>query len=77
MSSPLPVGQSEDAVIVSAQIAAGHDGDADLVLSLLHPNGVEAKVILDPAAGFVLMRNCGADRLEDLVGQSWRKIIEE
>jgi hypothetical protein len=73
----LPGHLPNEATIVSAQIAAGHDGEADLVLGLLYPNGVEARVVLDTVTGFALMHNCGVDRLEDLTGQSWRKIIEE
>ena len=64
-----------EAVIVDAQIAAGHDGTAELVLSLRHPNGAEEPVVLDAELGLDLMRRCGAATLDELAGHSWRKIL--
>ena len=68
---------SGEAVIVCAQIAAGHDGSAELVVSLRLANGVEGPVILSGEAGLELMRRCGAATLDELAGQSWRKILGE
>ena len=68
---------SAEAIIVGAEIVAGHDGSADMVVRLRHPNGVEAPVTLDEATGLKLMRNCGASDLDALTGQSWRRIVEE
>ena len=65
-----------EAVIVSAEIVAGHDGSAEMVVRLRHPNGAEGPVILDEATGLKLMKNCGASHVDDLVGQSWRRIVE-
>jgi hypothetical protein len=65
-----------EAVIVGADLAAGHDGQAEVVLQLLYPNGVVGSVTLDAAAGYALMRNCDIDSLSGLTGQSWRKILE-
>lgn len=65
-----------EAVIVGADLAAGHDGQAELVLRILYPNGAEGSVVLDAAAGYALMRNCNIDSLNGLAGQSWRKILE-
>ena len=65
-----------EAVIVGAELAAGHDGQAELVLRILYPNGVVGSVLLDAEAGFALMRNCDIDSLSGLAGQSWRKILE-
>ena len=62
-------------VIVGAEIAAGHDGAAELVLSLRHPNGVIEPVVLDAGKGLDLMRRCGAASLDDLAGRSWREIL--
>ncbi len=64
-----------EAVIVAAEIAAGHDGTAELVLSLRHPNGAEEPVVLDAERGLELMRRCGAATLDDLAGRSWREIL--
>jgi hypothetical protein len=65
-----------DAIIVGADIGAGHDGAAELVVRLRHANGAEDAVALDADIGFALMRACGADSFADLAGQSWRKILE-
>ena len=67
---------SDEAVIVGAEIVAGHDGSAELLIHLRHPGGAEGPVQLDEATGLRLMRNCKASRLEDLTGQSWRRILE-
>jgi hypothetical protein len=63
---------SEEAVIV----VAGHDGAAELVVRLRHPNGAEAPVVLNEETGLRLMEACGASHVDDLAGQSWRRILE-
>ena len=73
MSRPPPA----EAVIVSAEIAAGHDGSAELVVRLRWPDGREGPVVLDARTGLKLMKNCGAAELADLAGHSWRRIVEE
>jgi len=65
----------DEAVIVGAEIVAGHDGSAELVVRLRHPNGTEHPVQLDEDTGLKLMEACGAASLEDLKGQSWRRIV--
>ena len=67
---------NDEAVIVGAEIVAGHDGSAELVVRLRHPNGAEGPVVLDEETGLKLMRNCGASHVDDLTGQSWRRIVE-
>ena len=67
----------DEAVIVGAEIVAGHDGSAELLVTLRHPNGVEGPVVLDAATGLKLMRVCGATHVDELAGQSWRRIVEE
>jgi len=67
---------SGEAVIVGAEIVAGHDGSDELVVRLRHPNGTEAPVVLDEVTGLKLMKNCGASHVDDLTGQSWRRIVE-
>jgi len=64
-----------EAVIVGADIVAGHDGSAELVVRLRHPDGSEHPVLLDEDTGLRLMEACGASSLDDLYGQSWRKIL--
>lgn len=65
-----------EAVIVGADLAAGHDGESELVLRILYPNGVVGSVLLDANTGYALMRHCNIDSLSGLAGQSWRKILE-
>jgi hypothetical protein len=68
--------ETDDAVIIDAEIAAGHDGRAELFLRLRYENGVEGSVTLDGAVGLALMRSCGAEDISNLAGHSWRKILE-
>ena len=65
-----------EAVIVGAEIVAGHDGAAELLVRLRHANGVEAPVQLDEETGLKLMAACGASHVDELAGQSWRRILE-
>ena len=64
----------DEAVIVGADIVAGHDGSAELVVRLLYPDGSELPVLLDEDTGLKLMEACGASSLEELYGQSWRGV---
>ena len=66
-----------DAVIVDAEIAAGHDGQADLVVRVRYQNGVIAPVTLDPNTALKLMSACGVSDINDLAGQPWRKVLED
>jgi hypothetical protein len=68
---------SDEAVIIGGEIVAGHDGSAELVIRLRYPNGAEGPVVLDEETGLRLMQNCAASHVDDLAGQSWRKIVEE
>lgn len=65
-----------EAVIVAAEIEAGHDGSAELVVTLRYGDGSLGPVTLDEDSGLALMQACGIESLEGLVGQSWRKILE-
>jgi len=66
---------ADEPVIVSAEIAAGHDGSAELVVTLRHPNGALEPVVMDGKLGLDLMQRCGAATLDDLAGRSWRDIL--
>lgn len=65
-----------EAVIVGAEVAAGHDGLPELVIRLRHPGGTENLVVLDEDRGLALMARCGAAHVDELAGQSWRRILE-
>jgi hypothetical protein len=45
-------------------------------VSLRFENGQVSRVTLDTEAGIRLMRNCGAAHISELVGHSWRGILE-
>ena len=68
---------STEALIVGAQIVAGHDGSAELLIQLRHPGGAEGPVLLDEVTGLKLMKTCGATHVDELTGQSWRRIVED
>ncbi len=59
------------AVISRVQLAAAHDGDAELVVTLRYENGGESLVPLDEHAVRALMESCGATGPDDLVGKGW------
>ncbi|NJN52756.1 MAG: hypothetical protein HC809_14385 [Gammaproteobacteria bacterium] len=65
------------AVIESAEITGGHDGEAELVVTLRFTNGGRTAVVLDTQAGMRLMRNCGVDHAAALIGQPWNRILEQ
>ncbi len=65
------------AMVVGAEIVAGHDGAAELLVRLRHENGVEGPVVLDPSTGFELMEAAGVSRLDDLVGRRWLDIMRK
>jgi hypothetical protein len=75
-SSSAPT-DDRDAVIIGAEIAAGHDGRAELVVQLRYANGGVGRVTLDTDAGLRLLRNCGVNDTAHLIGHSWRRILEE
>jgi hypothetical protein len=64
----------DDAVVEAAEIVAGHDGAAELLVRLRHGNGVSSALTLDPDTGFDLLRAAGAASLDGLIGQSWRDL---
>ncbi len=61
---------------MSAEIGAGHDGTAELVVNLRYQNGTVGPVVLNADIGFALLKTCGADSLNGLRGHSWRAILE-
>jgi hypothetical protein len=65
------------AVVTRAEIVAGHDGAAELMIRLAHSNGAESAVTLDPETGFDLLRAGSAASLADLVGQPWLALIKD
>jgi hypothetical protein len=66
-----------EAVIVSAEIAAGHDGEADLVVRVRYENGAVAPVTIDAETAMKLMNACGVSAINELPGHPWRKVLED
>ena len=62
------------AVISAVQIAAAHDGDAELLVTLRYGNGGETLVTLDEFAVRHLLQTCQASQPDDLVGASWEHV---
>jgi hypothetical protein len=67
----------DDAVVEGAEIVAGHDGAAELLVRLRHGNGVLSAVALDPDTGFDLLRAAKAASLDGLIGRCWSDLIKE
>lgn len=63
-----------DASIARVQLAAAHDGEAELIVILAYENGGETEIALDAFAADHLMRACGAGCADDLVGRGWRHV---
>jgi hypothetical protein len=64
------------ATVLAADIAAGHDGEADLVITVRYENGVVGSVTLDADSAFEIMQSCGAASSADLAGRPWRDIMK-
>jgi len=62
------------AVIERAKVAAAHEGNAELVVSIRYSNGGCSDVVLDSIAAAHLMDSCEATSLEQLAGHSWEKV---
>ena len=67
----------DDAVVIGAEIVAGHDGAAELLVRLRHGNGAVDSVTLDPETGFDLIRAAGAASLDALIGRRWLPLIKD
>jgi hypothetical protein len=58
-------------VIEGATVAPGHDGEAELVVTLRFPSGARDRVVLDADAGARLMSLAGAGSIAELAGADW------
>lgn len=62
------------AVISQVQVAAAHDGVAELIVTLKFENGGRSQVTLDEFATRKLLESSGAADPEQLVGTSWELV---
>jgi hypothetical protein len=60
--------------IAKARLAAAHEGEAELIVTIRYDNGGKTDVPLDRHASNALLTACAAEGLEDLVGQDWRHV---
>ena len=72
-----PASALDDAVVAGAEVVAGHDGAAELLVRLAHGNGATSTLTLDSETGFDLMRAGSAASLADLVGRPWLALIKD
>jgi len=59
------------ATIEAAEVSAGHDGRAEIVLMVRYANGASARVRLDEEAAALALDAAGVAKLDDLVGRPW------
>ncbi|MFN7179517.1 hypothetical protein [Hyphomonas sp.] len=62
------------AVIRDVRVAAAHDGDAELMVTLEYENGGTSLVALDEYAARTLLESCAATSPEGLIGAGWEKV---
>jgi hypothetical protein len=58
-----------EAVVCGAEVAAGHDGRAEVVLALRHANGAESRLRLEADEAFRVLEASGAASFAELVGR--------
>ena len=58
-------------VVESASVGPGHDGRAELVVSLRHPNGAQSTISVDEEALAELLGRGVITSLDDLTGRDW------
>ena len=63
-----------EAIINKVRVGAAHDGEAELIVTLVYENGASAEISLDHAAASHLLDGCAATSPEALIGKSWRRV---
>lgn len=62
------------ATISQVRIAAAHDGEAELLVTLTFANGGQSLVTLDEFAARALMASSGAQSADALIGTDWSHV---
>jgi hypothetical protein len=62
------------AVISEVRIAAAHDGEAELVVTLTFGNGGQSQVTLDEFAARTLLAISNASSADQLIGVGWDRV---
>jgi hypothetical protein len=58
-------------IVESASVGPGHDGRAELLVSLRHPNGARSTISVDEDALDELLSSGAITSLDDLAGRDW------
>jgi len=62
------------AKIGKARVIAAHDGVAELLVTIVYPNGGTTEVTLDSDATDALLLSCNAQDINEVTGHSWEKV---
>ena len=62
------------ATIKRVEVAAAHDGDAELIVVLSFENGGESLVALNEFAARALLASSNAQTPDDLIGTGWEHV---
>jgi len=62
-------------VIAEAVAGPGHDGEAVLVVRVVHEGGGVDSVTLDARCARKLMEDCGVGSAAELAGQPWHRLL--
>ncbi len=63
--------------IVAAHLAAGHDGLAEVAVTVRYPNGAERGISLPGDVVDAALDRAGISELADLVGRPWTALAAE
>ena len=63
-------------VIAAAFVVAGHGGHAQLRVQVRYENGALGSLTLEAAQAQRLMERCNVERVEDLCGESWERLLD-
>ena len=58
-------------IVESATVGPGHDGRAELLVALRHPNGARTSISVDEDALDTLLSSGAITSLDDLTGRDW------
>jgi hypothetical protein len=64
-------------VVESASVGPGHDGRAELVVALRHPNGARSTISVDEEALADLLARGVITSLDDLTGRDWAELTAD
>jgi hypothetical protein len=62
-------------VIASAALGPGHDGQAEVVIELVYPNGGRSRLSVTHTAVSGALQSAGVHHLDELTGRPWTVLI--